>query len=75
VRRGRANAGVVAFTHSVRQVDPRAPCSAERERGVAGNWIWRCRGFGGLEKEAEKLRMMCDIFDRQSPQVKAAKDA
>jgi hypothetical protein len=38
----------------------------------AGNWVWRCRGFNDLDKEAEKLRLLCDIFDRQSAGVKAA---
>jgi len=40
--------------------------------GVAdGNWVWRCRGFNDLDKEAAKLRLLCDIFDRQSAAVKA----
>jgi len=36
-----------------------------------GNWVWRCRGFNNLDKEAAKLRLLCDIFDRQSAAVKA----
>jgi len=37
--------------------------------GVAdGNWVWRCKGFDGLEDEARKLTLLCDIFDRLPPE-------